>query len=649
MPSLSFPEWPLERDEIELDGVRYPVLGPVTRIPVSPFAAKITIGDHTRDSELVSSSWILQGFTGGHGVLDGRWPQDEGRFWYSTLETRWFRSVGLRPRLRTVDDTAFAGAPVTESPFHAAVRFLDFFIIASGRRLLVYDLDLQRLFFQDFSTDITDLLVWKNRLYVARAGLPLLSTSSLLTWETDQVTGRLLADFGGWLAVIDAQGDLYHFDGSSWSQVITTVPFPVEQAVWLFPFFQADGALTLYLVGPDGLYVFDRGVGAFYRTNVTWPHGARVKRGCLWRSEVYIPLNQSLLKWNGQTVIPFGPDRDQGLPETYPREVVAAAPGYGYLYISLDHSPSSPFAEQRDAFEQGWSGGEPFEPSTLSSDLVPLVDPELFLRSVILSSSGGGWHTILAEKVPWDLLGLVAKGGEEFLFLRSGAKLGVVKLSPDLHNPLVPPTQEVSDSGTLLTPRFDAGWAEVPKVALRLTAFAKVAADDLSITISYRTEQSSLWTRVGTITRPGESRFLLQWRSHPFPVFRWIQFRLDFQSHRSDPLATPILEWLVLHYLRRPRQLYAFQTTIDFSRDWRGKRSKELVSHFLSLAMQERPFLFRWSGEEEAKLVVISRLQWAGVSDLFQGEGVPHDIAGRAAVSFIEVLSDASSPPSPKA
>ena len=80
------------RNEISLFGTYFPLVGPVSVLDAAEFANKQVIGDYTKDSERIGSSWIMSDARGGIGIKDmreygpdGR-PLDVDRVWWSTSE-----------------------------------------------------------------------------------------------------------------------------------------------------------------------------------------------------------------------------------------------------------------------------------------------------------------------------------------------------------------------------------------------------------------------------------------------------------------------------------------------------------------------------------------------------------------------------------
>ena len=96
------------KSEINLFGTAFPILGAVRPLLASQFAPKQVIGDYTKDSGEVHSSWVISDQRGGIGVKDmeefdpvtGN-PKDVNRAWFSDA---WLSVKGHRtlPPLATV-------------------------------------------------------------------------------------------------------------------------------------------------------------------------------------------------------------------------------------------------------------------------------------------------------------------------------------------------------------------------------------------------------------------------------------------------------------------------------------------------------------------------------------------------------------------
>jgi hypothetical protein len=628
----------LDRREVELYGVRFPILGPVQRIPVSPFPAKITIGDYSRDDELVASSWVQTDWSGGFGVEKGRYPQDQDRFWYSTCETRWIRHLTLPPAVvrkpLAVDSSNHARSAQVPGVFYFALGQRLYTISGSG-------LDITPR--KNYPGSVTDLLYdgTGGKLWIALGDAGDIETTTNGTNFT-AVTGKrakLLGFLGGWVYILKPDSTVEAWDGTGWVAV-GKFPLPESWVHQLFPYARPDGEETLYALCSDGLWVLDRSVNRWFKTQVSWPVGVPVGRACLWRGEVYLPVGSSVLRWNGQVLASVGPDRDQGLPPEFPDLVRAVLPSHGWVLALVEGfsrgSVTRVTVQPSDALQLGLPESLQGVTYQVSGGTVnPERDQVLAYTGVLLASSGGGWSFLAGEQLKTPLaVGVAEIAGASYALYHTGNQLCLVQLPASLHNPIQPKVLETEPQGTLLTPWFDAGWAEIDKVALRLKVRSLRASPNLRVRVRYRTAPGP-WTHLGWVTQPGETELDLG-VSGEYPVFRVIQIRLDLERLSGSLVDAPVIESVALSFLRRPDQRYAFQFTVDLSGEWRGRSAKELRDALLAILESPQPGTFRFPEGTRSHFVVLSRLQWAHAGGLegFQGVG---DAVGRAAVSVIEV------------
>ena len=101
------PERVISENEVSLNGVRFPIIGRVQRIP-NLFAPKQVFGDYTRDSNPRASSITFSDFRGGV-LLDTMQGNQTNRCWQSTCNIRVPRQLTLPP-LRT-DVTDISASP----------------------------------------------------------------------------------------------------------------------------------------------------------------------------------------------------------------------------------------------------------------------------------------------------------------------------------------------------------------------------------------------------------------------------------------------------------------------------------------------------------------------------------------------------------
>ena len=76
----------VSENEVSINGVFFPIIGPVVEIPQNVYSQKQVFGDYTRDSNPRLSSITFSDFTGGIG-LDTMQGFDTNRCWSTILGT----------------------------------------------------------------------------------------------------------------------------------------------------------------------------------------------------------------------------------------------------------------------------------------------------------------------------------------------------------------------------------------------------------------------------------------------------------------------------------------------------------------------------------------------------------------------------------
>jgi hypothetical protein len=85
--------------DITLDGVHFRLRSPLTYTNLATLAPKIVVGDYTQDNNELLSTWVMNDYTGGHGVAD-LMPADSNRYrWARGIYTRYPNQWSLPYRL----------------------------------------------------------------------------------------------------------------------------------------------------------------------------------------------------------------------------------------------------------------------------------------------------------------------------------------------------------------------------------------------------------------------------------------------------------------------------------------------------------------------------------------------------------------------
>src|SRR3990172_6602119 len=232
-------------DEVVIDNVSYPVTG-INFTGLGRFDPKVTIGDYSKESDQLLSSWIQSSWSGGAMVDDHIEGATDSRFRFSTLWTRSPGQLTLPPEFHRV---AEAGS-VLEAATDVRVigDFLgDFFVSGDGNLIRVeMDPALCPNFPLRPTTPIVALggqpvargVAYKDTLYIP-LGLNGLATytatGGIVTDGTKEAVSLVVWD--NKLAMLTVDGELVLFNGTTWDAVTDGRTLPRDRRprhlVWL--------------------------------------------------------------------------------------------------------------------------------------------------------------------------------------------------------------------------------------------------------------------------------------------------------------------------------------------------------------------------------------------------------------------------------
>lgn len=553
----------LAADEWVLDGQRYPITGPVQITGLSVLPGRVEIGASDRDHEQIRSSWILEDWAGGLGVVELDEATQSDRYAYGTLDTRLRRTATRLPRPETLG----TGVPA--------------------------------------STDLRTGVVYGTTLYGAwntkiRA-LPANST----TWLTPTETGYADLTANGtdsavvrlsttdWLLIADANG-LLRFDGTTWTYQAgngTTIPrsqwicewngnlysldpngllwltpdlvtwtikdqlpLPAGEARGLLVFFNADEKPELHAPTRDGLWLYNADIGTtgqWFRTRVTFPRYPTAGAAAEWRGDLFEASALDVYHWTGRVVSPTGLSRDDGLPADWQGDIVKLLGTHQWLVAAVGSNPaiSPPPAVQTT------SGAWRVRILALAAS-----------RAMLFAWTGAAWHPLwmagtTGTAVLW--LGTTSGAGKRYLVWGSAGTCYRQPLPLGVFNPRETPDWTYADEGELVSGWFDSGKPEVLKVALDFEARLLSASATALAEIYYALDGETCWHSLLTQTVDHAAAPTLFGPDGEGVLFYKIRCRVVLRA----PLpATPLaLDFAVLTYLPEVRRLYGLTATIDLS------------------------------------------------------------------------------------
>jgi hypothetical protein len=200
---------------------------------------------------------------------------------------------------------------------------------------------------------------------------------------------------------------------------------------------------------------------------------------------------------------------------------------------------------------------------------------------IILAWNEIGWQVLWADgERGSDIDHAIASSayGEYRLWFGNDEKVYFLPLQRDIINPNHIATFEYAVEGETITPWFDAGQAEVTKLALSIIAEPHIKHDGDTIKVSYATDHSPSWTELPVMDEPG-----LKHIEFGLPLgddhavgkpFQFIRFRVQLEredEEGEDKFHTPDLHSLTLVYRKKLPPKYGFSVHIDLSNDYKGR------------------------------------------------------------------------------
>uniref|UniRef100_A0A6M3J5E3 Uncharacterized protein n=1 Tax=viral metagenome TaxID=1070528 RepID=A0A6M3J5E3_9ZZZZ len=287
---------------------------------------------------------------------------------------------------------------------------------------------------------------------------------------------------------------------------------------------------VLYFLTPVGMYYLDVFSNfEFGQTELTWEEDATAgKKGLYWKGDIYVAMGKGINQIHGGVVTAIGPDTDDGLPEEF-QGTITDMIGVGFwLVIAVD-------------------GGNTTKKSCI-------------LRRYI---NGKHWHVVhTGSAADTAITALFWDAGT--LYFGEGTNVKSLPMPNVTENVAKNSTYTYRSSGDLIYPKFHSQFEAMPKVAHKVRAVTKDCNATEYITISYRIDEDTAWTVLGSfITSPRPTAL-------GFPVsgdkvglaFENIQFKASF-ARGSTTTTSPKMVSLILEYRVIPPVLWGFNMKVN--------------------------------------------------------------------------------------
>jgi len=594
-------------NEISLFGTYYPIVGTVNPLLASQFAPKQTVGDYTKDSEEIGSTWIISDQRGGIGIKDMEEYDKEGklkdvdRCWWSTS---WLGTKGHLVLPVLVTDT---GNDTSADPA-MLIEYDNTMYCAFGTSVRKWA-EGTSTWGSNLNTLIavpTDAIVYKGKLYFASdTDFERFDGSS---WTDGATLGtaqksRYFVEWDEKLFSLDNTGQLdYSVDeGVTWiTSALSSLPDGTFTS--LFKGRDASDTIIIYLGTKQGLFALNFADSKWVETDLKLPfHDYACQGADSWRAAGYIPSGMALYEHKPPDVNFVGLDRDYGTPVDYQGSIVKILPGHNALYALVDAT----LALNRDLY----SGGE--------GNNVTIYDNEGYSGVFRWTPPPeGGWsvvHLSGAATTPIST-GVIATADDIYrLWFAMDSKVWFMPLQVTIQNPLEVATYEYGASSEHITPWFDKDNSVSDALAYAVSGFYEAMSSDEYIMLSYGVDgDDDTWTLLtnsdfpdGQIDTNGEVEFELV--SGAGLSFKSIRFKEEL-FRGSTTTKSPDRRWLRMAYIKLLEPKYGFSVRVDCARNYRFKSARTLTANLDSALKTQTLGVFQYkdAGASETHRVRIS-------------------------------------------
>jgi hypothetical protein len=559
--------------EIIIDGYHFKLFqnSDVQASAVDRFPGKITVGDYTLDSNDLLSTINISDLSGGNGIIDHIEGTTDNRYRIGSIYTRYPRQWTKPFRI--------AKLAIGLSGEQYAIG--DMYDYANSR----YDLyTVNRGTTQDLVRNGTDttynLTLDPTDKGIAYRGagadtflyIPM-GAAGYATYEPDGPTftnngGEDMVSFCAWddkLIGIDVNGQLYYATSAAATTTFTSygVGGKLDRSIIpksLIVYRNQANENQVHVITDSGVFVFDPATPRLYEIpDLFSVHPYYGIASAKWRGNLFVAAGMDLLEYNGSVIRNIGLSRDDGLPYEDQGRIVSLAAGQNSLY----------------AFVQSSIGGS--------------------LYSAVYEWSGFGWHTVAkTEGGSAQVLHVSRHTGYYRLYWGSDNDLYYQTLPVSFTNPqeAIAATGfefgRATETNTfyLETGRYDGGMPGYQKIAnsIEIDLTRKVATD--TITLKYRTDFSTSWTTLGTVTATGHTRLpfgtVTSDGIYPGIPFEVIEFRLEF-TELSTTTDTDVVKSMVFSFLKVMNPSWSWTVQLDLTSAHSGRSPEQMFDKLVAL------------------------------------------------------------------
>lgn len=618
---------------------RFPVAHSDTESPtigvshVGAFPAKQVIGDWTKTSHFINSSFVQTSWLGGGQINESQEATDIDRYAsIASLETRFANSLTLLPKANKII-----------GPNTNRVQMLGDLVVSGQRRTYVaYGAEMRRIEGTTLTTPHTlaGIPVHEGAVFrvagVSKMFIPI-PELGYQTWDGTTLSGLIttikplnFAVHSRKLWAVDKNGVVWKsLDGTTWISTWEVDPAHIVRGV--ITYMDRSEAPALHVISDDWVLSLDEGVPAMYETDLFYPpHRMSAASWERWRTDLYVSIGMGLMRYTLGTINAAGLDRDDGV-----------GPEYAGYISQLERS-----------FNDLFAGVTAFTlPSEVEEEFRADYGIEVYLAgrdatcSVMRQNGGGAWHTAAVMPSPGGeitTLMVCSQGDTYRVYWGWNGDLYFQELSLEFDNPKHNPTQQFESFGALVSPWLDFGMSVDRMTLAAIESRIKLASPENVVAIDYQIDNddaTQTWRSLVEITTPGY-HVMRVGENGVFPTVQESQTRYDgvgfgrFRyriSMRSTNGKTPDLESLVVTFIKNMRRLRSFEVQIDCSLD-------DEANEALGMGNEERRRTLQRLIDAETFIPFLYKNEWIMTKMSYANgpEGISVDSTGDLTITLLE-------------
>src|SRR3990167_7112957 len=533
--------------KIYLNGVPLRLKGEVSPVMLGTPGPRLLIGDDVNKTNQTLTTLTHPDATLGIGLFKMDDITQANFCWFSLLDT------SVRGTLILPEEVVTMGAPAALTAATLQTMFdhdTYLFGVFSGQLFRWDDsADTWDVVIKDFGAAATSSLqfLYSGTTYAFVAAGNVWRTSTPATggsWTDLGVAGEFLAVWDDKLFRMTTGGACFVSTdgGTTWTTAKGTVPTQSGWVTGLSTYYDADGAIQLYCITREGLFILDYANATWAKTRlIVPPHTDAGKGASEWRNDFFYSAGLDVYRYivaPTATVSDVGLNRLDGIPSDMDGIIVRLVPGHNELYALLDSSLSgvraTPNLPGFGAYKRiaGPFGNNP-----------PILSTTGY--SSVLAWSGAAWRVLwrsTSTAVPGDAMFVSQANSDYRLVWGTDYSSYYIVLPRSIRNPrrrhtkafqLGPLTHE--------TPWFAGASRGLTELAVLLFLRATNTSATEKVTVEYGVDLVDTWYAAfnkttgassGIITADGLYEFAFDTVRHG-KAFDYIRFRITLESGSS--------------------------------------------------------------------------------------------------------------------